>query len=74
MVSQRGTKRKTDENVPIADSGNDDAQDTVDYHADAISRSTPEQDVPRKKQKTAIPLAQKQALIENLQLESMWSF
>lgn len=74
MAPQRGTKRKTDENVLAADDGSHDAQSTADHNDDAMARSTPEQDIPRKKQKTAIPLVQKQALIENLQLESTWSF
>lgn len=74
MAPLKGTKRKPDENVSSDDNGSSEAQNVAVYEGDADARRTPDQENPRKKQKTGIPLAQKQALIENLQLESTCPF
>lgn len=70
MAPPRGTKRKSNEHVLAADDGSHDAPNVADQRVDAKAGSHSGPDTPRKKQKT-ISLAQKQALIENLQLESM---
>lgn len=69
MAPPRGTKRKSDETA-------DHVGDAPDLAPQAIATkkgSSSGQNSPRKKQKTGISLGQKQALIDNLQLESTWS-
>lgn len=71
MAPPRGTKRKSDESV-LATDHVDHAQDMATQRIATKDGSPSAQDSPRKKQKTGISMSQKQALIENLQLESMW--
>lgn len=71
-MAPRGTKRKSDETIPDnVEDAHDVAPQTIATKAGSPSRSSG-QDSPRKKQRTGISLSQKQALIDNLQLESMW--
>lgn len=70
MAPPRGAKRKSDQNVSAAADA-DSAQDMTD----ATETGSPApQDDSRKRQKTGISMGQKQALIDNLQLESMWTW
>lgn len=68
-MAPRGTKRKSDETTP---DNVEDAQ-VMALQTVATKMGSPSGQVnPRKKQRTGISLSQKQALIDNLQLESMW--
>ena len=73
MAPPRGTKRKSDESV-TGDAHGEKAQSMTE-HTDTTRTDNPSaaQEGPRKKQKTGITMSQKQALIDNLQLESMLS-
>lgn len=68
-MAPRGTKRTSDEMAP------DNVEDAPAPQTIATKAGNPSepsgQDSPRKKQRTGISLSQKQALIDNLQLESM---
>ncbi|KAJ4408251.1 hypothetical protein N0V82_009737 [Gnomoniopsis sp. IMI 355080] len=65
MASPRGTKRKSDETADHVRDAPDLASQTVATKAG----NSAGQSSPRKKQKTGLTLGQKEALIDNLQLE-----
>ncbi|ROW11521.1 hypothetical protein VMCG_01129 [Cytospora schulzeri] len=69
MAPPRGTKRKSDESASASDRV-ENAQNITE-HIDATTADNPfvAQESPRKRQRTGITLSQKQALIDNLQLE-----
>lgn len=70
MSPPRGIKRKSDESVPAGDQI-DNTQDMTEYiSATRTGSPSVAQEGPRKRQRTGITLGQKQALIDNLQLES----
>lgn len=71
MAPPRGSKRKSDGSVSAADHV-EDAQDMTAQGVAIEAGSPAAQDSPRKKQRTGISMSQKQALIDNLQLESTW--
>lgn len=70
-MAPRGTKRKSNEDVLAADQIGD-APNMAEQRMATKTETPSAQENPRKKQKTGISLNQKQALVENLQLESMW--
>lgn len=69
MAPPRGTKRKSDESASRGDQV-ENAQNMTE-HFGATRKGSPSvaQESPRKRQRTGISLSQKQALIDNLQLE-----
>lgn len=69
MAPAQGIKRRSDESASAADQV-EDAQDMGAQKTVTRAGSPVAQDGPRKKQKTGISMSQKQALIDNLQLES----
>jgi hypothetical protein len=68
MPVPRGKKRKSDQSVAT----------TEDGHLQTMSAKSPtkmgedSQESPRKRRKLGVTLAQKQALMDNLQLEGAW--
>ncbi|CAN8099480.1 unnamed protein product [Discula destructiva] len=64
-MAPRGMKRKSDETANNVE----DAQDMASQAIATKTGSFPDQSTPRKKLRTGISLSQKQALIDNLQLE-----
>lgn len=73
MAPPRGTKRKSDESASSGDQV-EKAQNMTEYIG-ATRKGSPSfaQESPRKRQRTGISLSQKQALIDNLQLESTFT-
>jgi hypothetical protein len=65
-MAPRGKKRKSDDSVAHDDHNAMDAVDQINTTTGGDSAESP-----RKKRKIGITLAQKQVLIDNLQLESM---
>ncbi|KAK7745359.1 hypothetical protein SLS53_002855 [Cytospora paraplurivora] len=68
MAPPRGTKRKSDDS-PSADDQAENVNMTEHTMATRAGSPSVTQEGPRKRQRTGITLGQKQALIENLQLE-----
>lgn len=72
MAPPRGTKRKSDESASASDHGNT-AHDTAAQKVATKTHDAHSEHSPRKRQKTGISMAQKQALVDNLQLESRFA-
>lgn len=72
MATPRGTKRKSDDS-PSADDQAENVNMTEHMMVTRAGSPSVYQEGPRKRQRTGITLGQKQALVDNLQLESTLS-
>ncbi|KUI65909.1 hypothetical protein VM1G_01716 [Cytospora mali] len=68
MAPPRGTKRKSDESVSVGDQV-ENTQSITGHMNATRTEGLSAQESPRKRQRTGISLSQKQALVDNLQLE-----